>query len=81
MAETETRVAATDPAARNAFGRYWMVIRASSGCIRRDWLRAVAHRVATRWSRGWWMTVRMTAVKAVWARRFLGASQPTRRFG
>jgi hypothetical protein len=44
LAATETRVLATDPAARNAVGRYRMVIRGPSGCICRDWLRAVAHR-------------------------------------
>jgi hypothetical protein len=44
LAETETRVAATDAAARRGFGRYWIVIRGFSGLIRRDWLRAVARR-------------------------------------
>jgi hypothetical protein len=44
LAETETRVAATDPTARRGFGRYWLVIRGFSGLIRRDWLRAVARR-------------------------------------
>jgi hypothetical protein len=44
LAETETRVAATDPAARRGFGRYWLLIRGFSGLIRRDWLRAVARR-------------------------------------
>jgi hypothetical protein len=39
---TETRVAATDPRTRAAFGLYWLVIRAGSGLIRRDLLRAVA---------------------------------------
>jgi hypothetical protein len=44
LAETETRVAATDAAARRGFGRYWFAIRGFSGLIRRDWLRAVARR-------------------------------------
>jgi hypothetical protein len=44
LAETETRVAATDPTARRGFGRYWLLIRGFSGLIRRDWLRAVARR-------------------------------------
>lgn len=42
LAETETRVAATDPTARRGFGRYWWLIRGFSGLIRRDWLRTVA---------------------------------------
>ncbi len=42
--ETETRVATTDVASRRAFRRYWWVIRAPSGAIRRNWLRAVARR-------------------------------------
>jgi hypothetical protein len=44
LAETETRVTATDPAARRGFGRYWLLIRGFSGLIRRDWLRALACR-------------------------------------
>jgi hypothetical protein len=44
LAETETRVAATDPTARRGFGRYWWLIRGFSGLIRRDWLRATARR-------------------------------------
>jgi hypothetical protein len=44
LAETDTRVAATDPAARRGFGRYWLLVRGFSGLIRRDWLRAVARR-------------------------------------
>jgi hypothetical protein len=43
-AVTETRVLATDPAARRGFGRYWLLVRPFSGVIRRDWLRAVAAR-------------------------------------
>jgi hypothetical protein len=41
---TETRVTATDPRTRTRFGLYWLVIRAGSGLIRRDMLRAVARR-------------------------------------
>lgn len=38
---TETRIAATDEAARRSFGRYWRIIRAGSGVIRYDMLRTV----------------------------------------
>jgi hypothetical protein len=41
---TETRVTATDPGTRARFRVYWTIIRAGSGLIRRDMLRAVAHR-------------------------------------
>jgi hypothetical protein len=41
---TETRVTATDARTRARFGLYWLVIRAGSGLIRRDMLRAVARR-------------------------------------
>jgi len=41
---TETRITATDPRTRATFGRYWLVIRAGSGLIRHDMLRAVARR-------------------------------------
>jgi hypothetical protein len=41
---TETRVTATDPRTRARFRRYWLVIRAGSGLIRRDILRAIARR-------------------------------------
>jgi hypothetical protein len=44
---TETRVTATDPRTRARFGRYWLVIRAGSGLIRRDMLRAIARRAET----------------------------------
>jgi hypothetical protein len=44
LAQTETRVAATDPTARRGFRRYWWLIRGFSGLIRRDWLRALARR-------------------------------------
>jgi hypothetical protein len=39
---TETRVEATDARTRALFGIYWAAIRAGSGMIRRDMLRAVA---------------------------------------
>ena len=42
MLVTETRVAATDAAARRAFARYWAVVRAGSGLIRRELLAAAA---------------------------------------
>ncbi|MEA2273794.1 MAG: hypothetical protein QOI98_2502 [Solirubrobacteraceae bacterium] len=38
---TETRIAVTDGAARRSFSRYWLVIRAGSGLIRREVLHAV----------------------------------------
>lgn len=41
---TETRVLATDARTRRAFSRYWFLIRPSSGAIRREFLRVVAHR-------------------------------------
>lgn len=41
---TETRVTATDARTRARFGLYWLFIRAGSGLIRRDMLRAVARR-------------------------------------
>jgi hypothetical protein len=41
---TETRVLATDAAARRDFGRYWRVIQAGSGLIRREWLWAIRRR-------------------------------------
>jgi hypothetical protein len=41
----ETRVQATDPAARRAFARYWRLIRAGgAGLIRLELLRAIARR-------------------------------------
>ncbi|MFL6129414.1 MAG: hypothetical protein ACJ73E_10165 [Mycobacteriales bacterium] len=43
---TETRVLATDPASRRAFGRYWLVVRLPGGLIRREWLRAIRRRAA-----------------------------------
>jgi hypothetical protein len=48
LAETETRVAATDPTARQGFSRYWLLIRGFSGLIRRDWLRATARHAELR---------------------------------
>ena len=41
---TETRVQPTDTNAGRAFSLYWLVIRAGSGLIRREMLRAVARR-------------------------------------
>ena len=41
---TETRIAATDAAARRRFGLYWMVVHPGSAIIRRTWLRAVKRR-------------------------------------
>ena len=38
---TETRVIATDAAARTKFGVYWTIIYAGSALIRREWLRAI----------------------------------------
>jgi len=41
----ETRVHATDPAARRAFAPYWLLIRAGgAGYIRTEMLRGIAHR-------------------------------------
>lgn len=48
---TETRVQPTDPNAARAFLPYWLVIRAGSGLIRRELLRAVARRASSRPSR------------------------------
>jgi hypothetical protein len=42
--DTETRARATDPAARRAFGRYWLVVGPFSGLIRRLLLRGIAAR-------------------------------------
>ena len=41
---TETRVLATDPGTHARFRLYWLVIRAGSGLIRHDMLRAVERR-------------------------------------
>lgn len=41
---TETRVQPTDASAGRAFSLYWLAIRAGSGLIRREMLRAVARR-------------------------------------
>lgn len=41
---TETRIRATDEAARRSFGRYWRVIMPGSAAIRRAWLRAIRKR-------------------------------------
>ena len=44
LMSTETRVVATDARTRRAFAAYWFFIRPSSGAIRREVLRVVAHR-------------------------------------
>ena len=41
---TETRVKATDEAARRSFRRYWRVVMPCSALIRRAWLRAIRKR-------------------------------------
>ena len=41
---TETRIAATDSAARRRFGIYWRLIGPGSGLIRVSWLNAVRRR-------------------------------------
>jgi hypothetical protein len=41
---TETRIQATDEAARRSFGRYWRVVHPGSALIRRAWLRAIRKR-------------------------------------
>ncbi len=43
---TETRVACVDDAARRRFTLYWGLIKPASGWIRREMLRAIAHRAA-----------------------------------
>ncbi|GAA1229228.1 hypothetical protein GCM10009676_09690 [Prauserella halophila] len=45
---TETRVLATDEGARKAFAKYWLLVRAGSGLIRRDILSAVRSAAAER---------------------------------
>jgi hypothetical protein len=44
LLSTETRILATDARTRRAFAAYWFLIRPSSGSIRREVLRTVAHR-------------------------------------
>lgn len=46
LLSTETRVLSTDPATRRAFTLYWGFMRAGSGMIRHDILRAIATKVA-----------------------------------
>lgn len=41
---TETRVFCTDEESRRRFSRYWALIRAPSGLIRREWLRGIRRR-------------------------------------
>jgi hypothetical protein len=45
---TETRIQATDAAARRSFGRYWRVIHPGSALIRRAWLREIRRRAERR---------------------------------
>ncbi|MGY1662524.1 hypothetical protein ACI78Q_15000 [Geodermatophilus sp. SYSU D00705] len=45
---SETRVVATDPAARRRFARYWQVIRPGSSAIRWELLAAVQLRAEAR---------------------------------
>jgi hypothetical protein len=49
--QTETRVLATDERSRRRFRFYWLAIRAGSGAIRREWLRAIARRAEARQER------------------------------
>jgi len=44
IVSTETRVFATDPAARRRFAAYWRVIYPGSAFIRRSWLHAIERR-------------------------------------
>ena len=44
---TETRIFASDPAARRHFAAYWRVIYPGSAIIRRMWLRAIARRATS----------------------------------
>jgi hypothetical protein len=45
LISTETRIAATDSAARRRFRLYWLLIGPWSGLIRREWLRAAKRRL------------------------------------
>lgn len=44
LVSTETRVLASDEAARRRFARYWRIIYPGSALIRRNWLRAIRRR-------------------------------------
>ncbi|MGH9675014.1 MAG: hypothetical protein ACRD44_17720, partial [Bryobacteraceae bacterium] len=44
LVTTETRVFATDDAARRRFAVYWRLIYPWSALLRRTWLRAIARR-------------------------------------
>ena len=48
LVSTETRIHASDPAARRRFGAYWRVIYPGSALIRRMWLRAIDRRATAR---------------------------------
>jgi hypothetical protein len=52
LVTTETRVYATDAAARRRFAAYWRVIYPGSALIRRMWLRAIKRRAEARGSQG-----------------------------
>lgn len=45
---TETRVAAAGRGTRVMFRLYWLVLRGSSGLIRRRWLKAIVRRASAR---------------------------------
>jgi len=47
LVATETRVLASDAAARRRFRAYWLVVRPWSGALRREWLRAIARRAVS----------------------------------
>ncbi len=44
VVETETRIFATDRAARRRFRLYWLLVGPGSGLIRRMWLRSIRRR-------------------------------------
>lgn len=44
---TETRVVSTDAATRRSFAAYWLAVRAGSGMIRRDIIKAIAKAART----------------------------------
>jgi hypothetical protein len=48
IVSTETRVFASSPSARRAFGMYWRLIYPGSAIIRRMWLRAIGKRAKFR---------------------------------
>ena len=44
IVSTETRIRATDAAARRKFARYWRIVHPGSALIRRIWLKAIKQR-------------------------------------